>query len=67
MLILYININQILLDQITFTAFLTISIIFTPFKAFNLSSAAYLFKPIPPIKGSAALTIAAKVPGIANA
>jgi hypothetical protein len=49
------------------TAFLTISSIFTPFNALSLSSAAYLFNPTPPINGSAALTIAAKVPGIANA
>lgn len=37
------------------------------FKDFNLSSAAYLFNPNPPIIGKIAFTIAAKVPGIANA
>lgn len=51
----------------TLTAFLTTSNIDVKFKAFNLSSAAYLFNPNPPIIGKAAFTIAAKVPGIANA
>lgn len=46
---------------------MTTSKITDKFKDFNFSSAAYLFNPNPPIIGNAALTIAAKVPGIANA
>lgn len=51
----------------TFIAFLTTSNMAVKFKAFNFSSAAYLFNPNPPIIGKAAFTIAAKVPGIAKA